>query len=83
MRWGATGLFWNVESTAAGLKRVEPVFTTSGIIERLDVHPSLSYPLSGRGWNFTADGWGAGDVLQPEPGDAVYAGAAGGEYAAQ
>ncbi len=49
---GDTGLYWNVESTAAGLKRAEPGFTTSGIIERFDFHPFLSYPLSGKGWNF-------------------------------
>ena len=49
---GDTGLYWNMESTAAGLKRSEPGFTTSGIIERLDVHPFLSYPLSEKGWNF-------------------------------
>jgi LPS-assembly protein len=48
---GDTGLFWNVESTASGLKRSEPGFVTSGIVERLDVHPFLTYPLSGGGWN--------------------------------
>jgi LPS-assembly protein len=49
---GTTGLRWSVESSAAGLKRVEPFFVTSGIIERLDLHPQVSYPLSGGGWHF-------------------------------
>jgi LPS-assembly protein len=49
---GNTGLYWNLESTAAGLKRSEPGFTTSGIVERFDFHPFLSYPLSADGWNF-------------------------------
>jgi LPS-assembly protein len=49
---GTTGLRWSMESSAAGLKRVEPFFVTSGIIERLDVHPQVSYPLSGWGWHF-------------------------------
>ena len=48
---GDSGLFWGVQSTAAGLKRIEPFFTTSGIIERFDVNPTLSYPLSGGGWH--------------------------------
>ena len=47
---GMTGLRWSVEASAAGLKRVEPFFVSSGIIERLDVHPVLSYPLAGWGW---------------------------------
>jgi LPS-assembly protein len=51
-RLGNTGFQWGVESTAAGLKRVEPFFATSGVMERLDLHPQLSYPLSGGGWHF-------------------------------
>ena len=47
---GTTGLFWGMQSTAAGLKRIEPFFTTSGIIERFDFNPFLTYPLSGKGW---------------------------------
>jgi LPS-assembly protein len=47
---GSTGLEWSVDSTAAGLKRSQPNFVTSGVIERLDVHPELAYPLSLGGW---------------------------------
>ena len=49
---GTSGFRWGAEATAAGLKRVEPFFVTSGIVERLDLHPTLSYPLSGGGWHF-------------------------------
>ena len=34
------------------MKRVEPFFVTSGIVERFDLYPMLSYPLSGGGWHF-------------------------------
>jgi LPS-assembly protein len=50
-RVGNSGLFWSAQSTVAGLKRVEPFFTTSGIIERFDLNPQISYPLSGGGWH--------------------------------
>jgi len=46
-----TPLIWSLTSSAAGLKRVEPFFTSSGIIERLDVRPELSLPLSFGGWH--------------------------------
>jgi LPS-assembly protein len=49
---GSTGLEWNVDSSAAGLKRSEPNFATSGVIERLDIHPELAYPFSLGGWRF-------------------------------
>ncbi|CAN5603165.1 hypothetical protein BH10ACI4_BH10ACI4_21420 [soil metagenome] len=47
---GSTGFRWNLEASAAGMKRVEPFFVSSGIIERLDVHPTIAYPLSFGGW---------------------------------
>jgi LPS-assembly protein len=47
---GTTGLRWSVAASAAGLKRVEPFFVTSGIIERIDVHPAVAYPLAAGGW---------------------------------
>ena len=50
-RVGATGLEWRLESSAAGLKRVEPNFVTSGMVERLDVHPEVAYPLMRGGWS--------------------------------
>ena len=48
---GTTGLLWSMESSAAGLKRTEPGFTSSGIVERFDFHPVLSYRLIGGGWS--------------------------------
>jgi LPS-assembly protein len=47
---GTTGLQWSLESSAAGLKRVEPFFTTSGIVERIDLHPQLGYTFAAKGW---------------------------------
>jgi LPS-assembly protein len=48
---GATGFLWSVESSVAGLKRVQPAFATSGITERIDLHPELAYPLFVGGWH--------------------------------
>ncbi len=48
---GATGLEWNLEAQATGLKRVQPNFVTSGVTERLDVRPEIAYPLGGGGWH--------------------------------
>ncbi len=48
---GTTGLQWSLESSAAGLKRVEPFFVTSGVVERFDLHPQVAYPISGGGWS--------------------------------
>jgi LPS-assembly protein len=47
---GTTGLEWNVDSSVAMLKRVQPNFETGGMIERLDVRPELAYPFGGGGW---------------------------------
>jgi LPS-assembly protein len=47
---GSTGLEWNLNSSVAALKRAQPGFTTSGMIERLDVRPELAYPLHLGGW---------------------------------
>jgi LPS-assembly protein len=49
---GTTGLEWSLDSSVAGLKRVQPSFATSGIVERLDLHPAISYPISFAGWKF-------------------------------
>lgn len=49
-----TPFIWSLTSSVAGLKRIQPApaaFTSSGIIERLDVHPELSLPLSFDGWH--------------------------------
>ena len=48
---GVTGLTWNFDSSVAGLKRVQPNFVTNGVTERVDLHPSIAYPLSGGGWH--------------------------------
>ena len=49
---GTTALEWNVDTTLSGLKRVQPNFTTSGVIERFDVRPELALPFGFGGWNF-------------------------------
>ena len=46
-----TALVWNLDTSLAGLKRVQPNFTSSGIIERFDLRPELSLPLHFGGWN--------------------------------
>ena len=49
---GSTGLEWNFNASAAGLKRTQPNFATSGIVERIDLRPELAYPLHLDGWQF-------------------------------
>lgn len=49
-RVARTGLTWNFDGSAAGLKRVQPNFVTNGVTERVDLHPSIAYPLSAGGW---------------------------------
>lgn len=44
-------LKWSLTSSVAGLKRVQPNFVSSGIIERFDLRPEISLPLHGGGWN--------------------------------
>ena len=46
-----TPLLWSVTASAAGLKRVQPNFSTDGITERLDVRPELALPLAFAGWH--------------------------------
>jgi LPS-assembly protein len=46
-----TPLLWSVTASAAGLKRVQPNFSTSGITERFDLRPELSFPLAFAGWH--------------------------------
>jgi LPS-assembly protein len=47
---GNTGLEWSFASSAAALKRTQPYFETSGMIERLDLRPELAYPFGFDGW---------------------------------
>jgi LPS-assembly protein len=47
---GTTGLVWDVDSSVTALKRVQPNFATSGMIERLDLRPEVAYPFTVGGW---------------------------------
>jgi LPS-assembly protein len=47
---GRSGVQWSVESSFAGLSRVQPKFSTGGLTARLDIHPEISYPMSFGGW---------------------------------
>jgi LPS-assembly protein len=49
-RLGSTGVEWNVGSTVAALKRSQPNFVTSGMVERPDLRPEVAYPFSLGGW---------------------------------
>jgi LPS-assembly protein len=49
-----TPLVYHVDSSAAGMKRVQPNFVTSGMTERVDVRPEVSLPLHFEGWNIVA-----------------------------
>lgn len=49
---GTTGLLWNLESSASGLKRVQPDFVSSGVTQRFDLHPEIAYPLNLGEWKF-------------------------------
>lgn len=51
---GNTPLLWSFTGSAAGLKRSQPNFVSSGITERVDLQPELSLPLSGDGWHVMA-----------------------------
>ncbi len=51
---GNTPVLFSFTGSMAGLKRSQPNFTSSGIIERFDLRPELSLPLSGDGWHLLA-----------------------------
>jgi LPS-assembly protein len=51
---GRSGLQWSMQSSLAGLSRVQPNFSTGGLTQRLDVHPEISYPFSADGWHLRA-----------------------------
>ena len=51
---GASPFLFTLTGSMAGLKRSQPDFTSSGIVERLDLFPELSLPLHGDGWNVLA-----------------------------
>ena len=49
-----TPLLWSLTGSVAALKRAQPDFTSSGIVERIDLRPELALPLSGGGWHLLA-----------------------------
>ena len=51
---GNTPLLFSLTGSVAGLKRSQPNFTSSGIVERLDLRPEISLPLRGDGWRVMA-----------------------------
>jgi LPS-assembly protein len=46
-----TPFLWNITSSFAALKRVEPDFATAGLTERFDLRPELALPLAFNGWH--------------------------------
>ncbi len=48
---GNTPLKWTVDSSMTALKRTQPGFATSGMVERLDVHPEISLPFHFDRWS--------------------------------
>ncbi len=47
-----TRVQWQFDGSATGLKRSEPGFTSSGIMERVDLHPEISLPFALGDWHF-------------------------------
>ncbi len=50
-RIASSGIQFSLDASASGLKRSQPNFVTSGIVERFDVHPRLAYPIHLAEWN--------------------------------
>lgn len=48
---GHSGLQFAFAAAASGLKRTQPSLITSGITERFDLRPELSYPIAAGGWH--------------------------------
>ncbi|WP_334268174.1 LPS-assembly protein LptD [Edaphobacter sp. HDX4] len=51
-RFANFGALWNIDSSVAALKRVQPNFATIGLTERFDIHPELAFPFKAGGWSF-------------------------------
>ncbi|WP_433975132.1 LPS-assembly protein LptD [Tunturiibacter lichenicola] len=49
-----SGVQWRLDSSYAGLSRVEPGFSSGGLTQRVNLHPEISYPLSFDGWRVRA-----------------------------
>jgi len=47
---GRSDALWSFETSAAGLKRVQPDFVSGGVTERFDLHPQIAYPLKLGEW---------------------------------
>lgn len=50
-RLTGTPLLWSFAGSVAGLKRTQPNFVSSGVIERVDLRPEIALPLRADGWN--------------------------------
>ena len=74
---GSSGVQWSMESSFAGLSRVQPNFSTGGLTAAAG--SSSGDCVSDELWRVAAArvGGGARDGVQPKPADALYAGAAG------
>lgn len=51
-RFGSSDVLWNLESSIAALKRVQPNFATTGLTERFDIRPEVAMPFKAGSWNF-------------------------------
>jgi LPS-assembly protein len=47
---GQSGVQWSLDTSLAGLSRVQPNFSTGGLTQRVDIHPQIAYPISFGGW---------------------------------
>jgi LPS-assembly protein len=68
---GRTGLQWSMQSSLAGMSRVQPGFSTGGLTQRFDFHPQIAYPLSFDGWHTRAS-LGVRDTLYNRSRQAPY-----------
>jgi LPS-assembly protein len=51
---GRSGLQWSLDSSIAGLSRVQPNFSSGGLTQRFDFHPEIAFPFSADGWHMRA-----------------------------
>jgi LPS-assembly protein len=49
---GHSPFYWSYDVAGEGLSRSEPSFRTARLVGRFDLSPTLSVPLSFRGWSF-------------------------------
>jgi len=52
---GHSPFYWNYDTALEGLSRSEPGFRTADLVGRFDLNPSLSLPLSLKGWSFLSE----------------------------